>query len=116
MQKGANIINAIQNLKMAQEQFDDFCRQYPGTKGYHLFKGYSKRIDFIFTDVITHPYLTDEVREGIKKEIASDVFAVPAIIDKIGLVTPEQREMIELTLDAMLAGEEIKIIDINETK
>jgi hypothetical protein len=29
---------------------------------------------------------------------------------------PEQREMIESTIDAMLDGEEVKIIDINETK
>lgn len=114
MQKGANIINAIQNLKMAQEQFDDFCRQYPNTKGYHLFKSYSKRIDFIFTDIITHPYITDEVRDGIRKEIASDVFAVPAIIEKVGLITPEQREIIENTLDAMLSGTEVKIIDIED--
>ncbi len=85
---------------MAQEQFDDFCRQYPNTKGYHLFKGYSKRIDFIFSD--------------IKKEIASDVFAVPAIIEKVGLITPEQREIIENTLDAMLDGQDVKIIDIEE--
>ena len=116
MQKGANIINAIQNLKMAQEQFDDFCRQYPNTKGYHLFKSYSKRIDFIFTDIITHPYITDEVRDGIRKEIASDVFAVPAIIEKVGLITPEQREIIETTLDAMLSGTEVKLLDIEDNK
>jgi hypothetical protein len=29
---------------------------------------------------------------------------------------PEQREIIESTIDAMLDGEEVKIIDINETK
>ena len=79
-----------------------------------MFKGYSKRIDFIFSDIITHPYITDEVRDGIKKELASDVFAVPAIIEKVGLITPEQREIIEDTLDAMLAGQDVKIVDIEE--
>ena len=110
----ANIISAIQNLKMAQEQFDDFRRQYPDSKGERLFKMYADKITWMFKDIITHPFITDEVREGIKHEIASDVYAVPAIIEKVALITPEQRELIEDTLDAMLAGEEVKIVDINE--
>ena len=111
---GANIINAIQNMKMAQEQFLDFTRQYPKSSGSRLFKKYADKIDWIFSDIITHPFLTSEVRNGIKLEIKSDVFAVPAIIEKVALLTPEQRELIEDTLDAMLSGEEVKIIDINE--
>ena len=110
----ANIISAIQNLKMAQEQFDDFRRQYPDSKGERLFKMYADKITWMFKDIITHPFITDDVREGIKHEIASDVYAVPAIVEKVALLTPEQRELIEDTLDAMLAGEEVKIVDINE--
>jgi hypothetical protein len=116
VKRGANIINAIQNLKMADEQFLDFCRQYPNTQGERLFKSYSKRINFIFQDILTHTHLNDEVRDGIRKEIASDVFAVPAIVEKVALLTPEQRDMIEETLDAMLRGEAVKIVDINEIK
>ena len=110
----ANIISAIQNLKMAQEQFEDFMRQYPDSAGSKLFQKYVKKITWIFSDVITIPSITDEVRAGIRKEIASDVYAVPAIVEKVSLLTPEQRELIEDTLDAMLAGEEVKIVDINE--
>lgn len=113
---GANIINAIQNLKMAQEQFEDFCRQYPNSQGSRLFKKYSDKISWIFSDLITNPFLTEEVRIGIKTEIASDVFAVPAIIEKVALLTPEQRELIESTLDAIINGEEVQIVDINENK
>ena len=43
---GANIINAIQNLIMAKEQFEDFCRQYPNSQGSRLFKKYSNKIKF----------------------------------------------------------------------
>ena len=111
---GANIINAIQNLKMAQEQFKDFCRQFPNSQGEKVFKNYSKRIDWMFNDIITHPFLTNEVRVGIKKEIESDVFCVPAIVEKVALLSPDQREIIELTIDAMIGGEEVKIVDINE--
>jgi len=112
----ANIISAIQNLKMAQEQFEDFCRQFPETKGEKLFKQYSNKITWMFKDIITHPFLNNEVRDGIKKEIDSDVFSVPAILEKVALLTPEQRDMIETTLDAMIDGEEVKIVDIKEIK
>jgi hypothetical protein len=111
---GANIINAIQNLKMAQEQFEDFCRQYPNSQGSRLFKKYSDKVAWIFNDLVSNPFLTEEVRIGIKNEIASDVFAVPAIIEKVALLTPDQRDLIESTLDAILSGEEVKIVDINE--
>ena len=110
----ANIIGAIQYLKMAQEQFLDFCRQFPNSQGEKLFKTYVSKIDWVFKDIITHPFLTNEVRVGIKKEIESDVFAVPAILEKIALLKPEQREIIEDVIDAYISGETIKIVDINE--
>jgi len=113
---GANIINAIQNLKMAQEQFEDFCRQYPNSQGSRLFKKYSDKVAWIFSDLVSNPFLTEEVRIGIKNEISSDVFAVPAIIEKVALLTPDQRDLIEATLDAILSGEEVQIVDINENK
>lgn len=99
---------------MAQEQLEDFCREFPNSQGQRIFKNYSKKIDWIFNDIITHPFITTEVRIGIKNEIQSDVFAVPAINEKISLLTPDQREIIESTLDAMINGEEVKIVDINE--
>ena len=114
LKRGANIINAIQNLKMAQEQFDDFCRQYPNSQGSKIFGSYSKKISCVFSDIISHPFLTEEIRDGMKKEIASDVFAVPAIVEMVALLTPKQRDLIEDTLEAMIAGEEVKIVDIKE--
>ncbi len=113
IKRGANIINAIQNLKMGQEQFLDFCRQYPDSKGERLFKNCSKKIDNIFSDIITHPMMTQEVRDGIKNEIKSDVFAVPAILEKIALLSPDQRDLIESAIDAMLDGIEVKMKDID---
>lgn len=116
MNNGANIISAIQNLKMAQEQFDDFCRQYPDSQGSRLFKKYSEKINWIFGDLVTNPFITDEVRIGIKNEIESDVFAVPAIIEKVALLTPVQREIIEDVIDAYISGETVDIVDIKEIK
>ena len=111
---GANIVSAIQHLKMAKEHYDDFIRQYPESSGARLFLNHVNKINWIFKDTITHPHITQAVRDGIKKEILSDVFAVPAINEKVALLTPEQREIIEETIDAMLSGEEIKIVDISE--
>lgn len=114
IKKGANIINAIQNLKMAQEQFEDFCREYPNSQGSKLFNSYSKKISWIFADIITHPFLSEEIRGGIRSEINSDVFAVPAILELIALLTPEQREIVEDLIEAYISGETVKILDIKD--
>lgn len=114
--KGANIISALQNLKMAEEHYEDFRRQYPGSKGAALFKTHIDKIKWIYRDFLTNPHVDDEIRAGIKKELESDVFAIPAICEKVSLLPPSQREIIESTIDAMLDGEDVKIIDINETK
>jgi hypothetical protein len=114
--KGANIISAIQHLRMAEEYYVDFRRQYPGSKGSALFKTYIDKIKWIYRDFLTNPNVDDDIRSGLKKELESDVFAIPAITEKISLLMPEQREIIESTIDAMLDGEEVKIVDINETK
>ena len=112
--KGSNIVSAIHHLRMAEEHYDDFIREFPGSMGTRLFKSYIAKIKWIYNDIITHPYITKDVRDGIKDEIQSDVFAVPAINDKIALLNPSQREIIEETIDAMLAGESVKIIDTKD--
>jgi hypothetical protein len=110
----SNAVSAIHHLRMAEEHYQDFIREMPKSRGAILFQSYIKKIRWIYSDIISYPYLNDEARDGIKKEIESDVFAVPAINDKISLLNPEQRELIENTIDALLAGEEVKIVDIKE--
>ncbi len=112
--KGSNIISAIHHLKMAQEHYEDFVREYPDSAGSRLFKSYIAKIKWISNDILTHPHVSEDVRMGIKKELASDVFAVPAINEKVALLNPDQREMIEETIDAMLEGQDVKIVDIND--
>lgn len=112
--KGSNVVSSVHHLKMAKEHFEDFRREFPEAMGSRLFKTYIDRIDWIFRDLLAYPHLNDKVREGFKAEIESDVFAVPAISEKVALLNPAQREMIEVTIDAMLSGVEIKISDISE--
>jgi hypothetical protein len=66
----------------------DFIRQAPNTRGAVIFDG---------------------VRLNIKYEIESDAFAVESIHDKIPLLNPEQRAMLEELVEDMLSGKTIEI-------
>lgn len=105
--KGSNIVSAIHHLRMAKEFFEDFCRQYKSSRGERLFGSFIKKIEFIYSEMISYPHLNDEVRDGIRREWNSDVLAVPAMFEKIPLLPPDKREMLETIVDALLNGEEI---------
>jgi Fe-S cluster biosynthesis and repair protein YggX len=110
----SNVISAIHHLKMSEEFFNDFIRENPESKGERLFKSYISKMRWIVNDLQTYPYFDQDTRDTIKSESESDVFAIPAINEKVALLNPEQREMIEQTIDAMLSGEEVKIVDTKE--
>lgn len=112
--RGSNIVSAIHNLKMAQEYIDDFIRSKPNSLGAKIFTNYRNKIEWIFKDLITNTLLDRVLVEAIKNEINSDVFTVPAITEKVSLLNPEQREIIEATIDAMLNGEDVKIVDLQD--
>ena len=105
MKGRANIVRGIQNLKLAEDNFSSFMRDNPGTKGANLFKGYCSKINWILRDLITNPNLPEVVREGIKREIASDLVTVEAIVEKLALLNPDQREAVEEMIDIILTGE-----------
>ena len=111
MKSSSNIVSSIQHLKMAQEHFKDFNRDNPNTKGSKLFQTYIDKIEWIYRDFISNPILPPDVTGGIKEEWNSDVFCVTAIVDKVSVLRPDQREMIEEIIDGMIAGEEVKLID-----
>ena len=109
MKGGSNIISSIHHLKQAVEHWESFQREHPGSKGDKLFEVYKKRVQWIYTDVITHPFLPHNVTDGIKKEWASDVFTPQAIEEKIRLLNPDQREAVDVLLDSILNGEQITV-------
>ena len=49
---GANIVSAIQHLKMAKEHYDDFIRQYPESSGARLFLNHVNKINWIFKNCL----------------------------------------------------------------
>lgn len=111
MKGGSNIVSAIHALRQAFDYFESFEKDHPGSKGAQLFTNYRKKIDWIYTDMLTNPHLTEPVREGMRREWNSDVFALPAINEKIPLLNPDQRELIETIVDALLKGEKVNITE-----
>lgn len=104
-----DIISAIHNLNIAKAHLESYCREYPGTKGASLSAAYIKKIDWIFKDIITYPQFPKSVVDGIKLEINSDAFTVPAIVDKIARLTPEQREAVEAVIDSVASGSSLTV-------
>lgn len=109
-----SMVAFIQHLKIADEYLKDYIRANPESLGEKIFSDYSRRINFILKDMLTNTKFPDIVRDGLRKEINSDVLAIPEIENKISLLSPEKRELIESVLDAMLSGEEIIVTDIKE--
>jgi hypothetical protein len=105
----SSIVQAIQHIKQANEFMSDFIRQAPNTRGSLVFSGYSTKLNWILRDILTFPYFLDDVRKGIRAEIESDSFAVEAIHDKIPLLSPEQRTILEELVEEMVAGKTIQI-------
>ena len=106
---GSSVVSFIHHLKLADEYAKDFVRSAPNTRGAVIFDNYSKRIAWIFRDVITYPHFGDEVREGMRNEIASDAFSYDSLTEKLALMNPEQREMLEGLLTDILKGKTVEI-------
>ena len=107
----SNIISAIHHLRMAKEHLQDLQREMPNSFGEKIGKKYEAKVDWIYTDFISCHLFPDAVRDGCRKEWESDVFAVPAINEKVALLTPEKRDLIENIIDAMLKGEDVTVLD-----
>lgn len=106
---GSSVVSCIHHLKLADEYAKDFVRSAPNTRGGHIFKEYSKRINWMLRDVVTYPHFQENVRQGMREEIASDAFSYDSITEKVALLNPEQREVLDVLLDDILKGGTIEI-------
>lgn len=105
----SNFITSIHHLRICAEYMDDIVRQYPGSRAAALFEGYSKKIKWILRDILTYPYFNEEIRDGIKKEIESDPLTYRAIMERVSLLTPDQRNLLEFVIEDLINGKQIKI-------
>ncbi len=110
MKGASDLVNGLLHLRIAKHYWDDYRRELKSTPGANLLRNYVNRIDWIYNDLITYPLFTEEIRQGIKKEWNSDTFVVPAVMDKLAFLNPEQRLIIENIMDLMIAGEQIELI------
>jgi hypothetical protein len=110
-EKRSYLIQGLHALRIAKECFQDVQRESKGGLGEKLCKRYEKQIDAIYLDFISTPQFPKEVRDGVRIEWNSDVFAVGAIAEKLALVPPNDREMIENIIDGILNGEKISIYE-----
>lgn len=106
---GSSVVSCIHHLKLADEYAKDFVRANPGTRGATIFGNYSQKFQWILRDVVTYPHFGDVVREGMRKEIASDSFSYDSIVEKVGLLNPEQREAFEELLNDILKGKTLEV-------
>ena len=108
-----SVMSAVHHLRTAIEYMDDFVRESnkkgAGSRGAAMFGEYSRKMRWIITDMMTYPHFCQEVRDGFRNELQSDVFAYQSIIQKCALLEPMQREMLDDVLDRILAGETIEI-------
>ena len=101
------IVNAIHAVKQAIENFEDFIREFPASRGARACSQYITKLNWIGRDIITNPHFNEQVRQGAKEDWESDSYAIPAINEKITLLSPQKRELTELFIDALLRGEQI---------
>jgi hypothetical protein len=105
---GSNVITAVHHLRIATEYMDDFVRSSPGSRGGALFKVYSKKVKWILNDILTFPFFSDPVREGIRREMNSDPLAYAAIMERVSLLNPTQREQLESVIEDLIAGKKVE--------
>ena len=104
-----SIVGAIHETKKARDLFEDFGRATKGGMGEKLANKCIKQLDWVYTQVVTIPSLTDEVRNDIRKEWASDSWTLDALHEKILKLNPASRAFVEEVVDSIINGYEVKV-------
>ena len=107
--RGSSAISMIHHLRLAKDYSEDFIRQHPESRGALKFIEYRRRMQWILNDIITYPHFREEVREGMKREMESDPFSYQSLVEKIALLSPDQREGLEDVVQMLLNNETIKV-------
>jgi hypothetical protein len=112
MRGESDFLAGFQHLHRAYDHWQSFIRERPGTLAERLFGNYCRKLEWIAKDLIICPNFPLIVRDGLKEEWNSDAFTVDAIIEKVMILTPGQREVIETVLDRIIAGEHT-VVEVN---
>jgi hypothetical protein len=111
----SSIVDGFTKIKQSKEMFQDFLRAVKGGIGERIIKGYIAKIDWILMDFKTQIHFPPEIRESIRQELDhSDSYQTDAIYEKILLLTPKNKELIETVMDSMIDGEEIQFTELKK--
>ena len=105
--KATSLVAFLHHIKIAKEFGEDFNRALSKP----ILRNYITRLDYILNDFQASIHFPDDVRQAIRDELQSDVMIVEAISDRIRLLNPPQREVIEMLIDKIIAGEEVLFVD-----
>lgn len=108
------LVNSIIHLTVADQYMSSFVNDNPHTRGATIMRVYCDKIRWIQKDLITNPRLPEEVRQGIKNEVTGDVLVIPALAEKMALLSDENRQAVEVLIDGLLSGEKIIVEKINQ--
>jgi len=102
-----SLAKGLHHINLGKMYFEDLRL---GTTGEikSIFNHYILKCDWIMSNLQNR--LTDENRAILKKEL-EDSISFEAINDKLILLNNEQRAFLENLIDALVKGEEVKIID-----
>lgn len=102
-----SLAKGLHHINLAKQYFED-VRIGTSRELKAIFNNYINKCDWIITDVKAR--VNDECREVLKSDM-SDPLVFDSISDKLVYINNEQRLFIENLLDAMVKGEEIKMIE-----
>lgn len=110
MKGTTSILQAIHHLNQAKLNYHSFINEHhsqlPAVK---LFNQHLNKIVWIEKSLVTDPFMPDVLREAVKKEIESDVLLIDDVKQKIALVKPEIREVIDQIIDYAINDKDITV-------
>lgn len=104
--KATSLVAFLHHIKIAKEFGEDFNRAL----GKPILRNYIGRLDYILNDFQASINFPDDVRQAIREELQSDVMTVDAISDRIRLLNPPQREVVETLIDMIIRGEQVMFV------
>lgn len=104
--KATSLVAFLHHIKIAKEFGEDFNRALSKP----ILRNYITRLDYILNDFQASIHFPDDVRQAIREELQSDVMIVEAISDRIRLLNPAQREVVEMLIDMIIKGEEVMFV------
>jgi hypothetical protein len=99
-----NIAKPFFDIQHAAWMFETVAKDsHPKSKARRLLSTYAKKLQWIVTDFTTE--LPPEFADLVRKDVGSyDGLVIPACLEELVLMTPEQREVAEVMLKDLRTG------------